>query len=271
MIGEKVSDTPGGEVRVLQVGSIGRHGGFNGDRAAMLAVNTNTGRVSPSAVAQVKALEKAGWPVIVIDTSDQAFEWPSWATVVQRRNIAQDWGSWATALNLFPGLYEARTLLQMNDSMIGPFYPMGGVLKWFESQDAHYVGVTDNTEIEWHLSAMLVAYCNGAISHPAYRSFWEDVRVLAHKGEHIYAHELELSRIAARNNLRARAMFTTQETGETWAPLTFGWRALLEMGLPLVKRRTIHLYPHEVREAAVAYGHNAVAMVDHALREAITL
>jgi hypothetical protein len=161
----------------------------------------------------------------------------------------------------------------MNDSMIGPFYPMGGVLRWIESQNevADYVGITDNTEHEWHLSAMFVAYLGGAIRHPAYQAFWDNVRVVRDKGDHIFQHEFELSRIAIRERLRIKAMYTCAEVGVTWAPLTFGWERLIEQGLPLVKRRSVHLYPDEVRRVAGEYGEHATHMVEHALLERVVM
>jgi len=260
------------KITVCQEGSVGKDGEFDGHKVAMFSTYMGNGKMSPSVYKQIKELEINRWPVVVIDTSPESsdFDWPEWATVIRRPNDNQDWGSWAYAIHNMPGLLRAKTLLQMNDSMVGPFYPMGGLLRLMDSDDADYVGLTDNPEIDWHLSAMFVSYCNNSIKNPVFRLFWNGIKSVETRSEHVFKHEIPLSKVAINGNLKVKPIFTYLDVDVDYAPLTFGAKKLLEIGCPLIKRRTVQWLPDKAIEYAKLYGQEAVDMVKYALDEKLT-
>jgi lipopolysaccharide biosynthesis protein len=228
------------------------------------------GRMSPSVAQTLHELEINKWPVVVIDTSPAEFDWPEWATVIRRPNTSQDWGSWATALNMMPGLWEAKTLLQMNDSLVGPLYPMGSLLRLMDADDADYIGLVDNPEISYHFSAMFVSYCNNSINKEPFKTFWKEISTVANKVDHIREHEIHLSTIAIQANLRIRALFTCEDVDVDYSPLYRAAKKLLDAGCPLLKRRLVHFNPRATQDYVIKYGQNAVVMVDYALSEKLT-
>lgn len=261
------------KVILVQEGSVSKTGQFAGHRVAMFATYMENGRMSPSVSKQIQELEANKWPVVVIDTSPAKYEfdWPKWATVLRRPNTSQDWGSWATALNMMPGLWEAKTLLQMNDSLVGPLYPMGGILRLMDADDADYVGLAENPEISYHLSAMFVSYCNNSINKEPFKSFWENISTVNHKDDHIREHEIRLSTIALEANLKLKALFTCSDVDVDISPLYRAPRKMLEVGCPLIKRRLLPLISiNSIREYVGNYGQEAVEMIDYAISEKLT-
>ena len=221
---------------LVQEGSVSRTGEFSGDKVAMFATYMENGKMSPSVTQTLHELEINKWPVVVIDTSLAEFTWPEWATVIRRPNTSQDWGSWATALNIMPGLWEAKTLLQINDSLVGPLYPMGSLLRLMDADDADYVGLVENPEISYHFSAMFVSYCNNSINKEPFKTFWKEISTVANKDDHIREHEIKLSTIAIQAGLRIRPLFTCEDVDVEFSPLYNGAKKLLDAGCPLLKR-----------------------------------
>jgi hypothetical protein len=76
--------------------------------------------------------------------------------------------------------------------------------------------------------------------------------------------------VAIKNNLKIKPLFTCADVDVDYAPLTFGARKLINTGCPLIKRRSIHLFPEEVLEYVKIYGQEAVDMVQYALDEKLT-
>jgi hypothetical protein len=253
----------------VQEGSVSKTGEFSGDKVAMFATHMENGRMSPSVIAQLSEFELNKWPVVVIDTSpaEYDFDWPKWATVIRRPNDNQDWGSWATALNIMPGLWEAKTLLQTNDSLVGPFYPLGSILRLMDADDADFVGLVDNTQISYHLSAMFVSYCNNSINKEPFKTFWKELSTVDTQPDHILQHEIKLSIVALQNNLKVKSLFTCEDADVDVTPLYAAPRKLFELGCPFMKRRMVHWNPDTVKDYVVNYGSTAVEMIDYALSE----
>lgn len=268
-----LSDLVNQETPVLvQEGSVSWLGEFVGDKVAMFATHMENGKMSPSVAKQLEELEVNRWPVVVIDTSpgNYEFTWPEWATVIRRPNNNQDWASWATALNMMPGLWEAKTLLQMNDSLVGPLYPMGSLLRLMDADDADYVGLVENPEISYHFCAMFVSYCNNSINREPFKTFWKEIETVNHKDDHVTQHEIPLTTIALEANLKIKAIFTCEDVDVDFSPLYQGARKLIDVGCPLMKRRMVHWNPDIIRNYVAQYGQGAVEMVDYALSEVLT-
>lgn len=257
---------------LVQEGSVSRTGEFAGDKVAMFATHMQNGKMSPSVIAQLREFEVNKWPVVVIDTSplEYEFNWPKWATVIRRPNDNYDFGSWATALNMMPGLWEAKTLLQINDSLVGPFYPMGGILRLIDDDDVDFIGLTDNTEISYHFSSMFIVYCNNSINKEPFKTFWEEMSTVENISDHVWQHEVPLSTVAIQANLRIKPLFSCEDADVPITPLYAAPKKLMELGCPYVKRRFVHSNSRAVQDYVVKYGQDALTMVDYALSEKLT-
>jgi lipopolysaccharide biosynthesis protein len=158
--------------------------------------------------------------------------------------------------------------LLCNDSVYGPFAPLGPLLARAEPSEADVWGMTEGRNHGPHLQSYFLLLHRRAIAHPAFAAFWRDLPYLNDKFAVVEAGELGLSRALAAAGLRLRALFPyTQaeacfraaarsdrpgeramlralDRGRALNPTHHFWRALIaDLGLPLIKRELLALNP----------------------------
>lgn len=236
----------------------------NRDRVAVVAQWSPGARQSVSLHALVSQLASRGYGVLVVSTSDaqEPLSWPGplpgGVAVVRRPNRGYDFGSWAMALRWVPDIARRSHVLLLNDSMVGPFAPLDTILAAYEASAADVWGLTSSEQFGHHLQSYLLGFRNGILADPWLRQFWAGVRDLGDKAKVIAAYELGLSRGLLREGYCLQAHVPSTlivEPGEN--PVITGWRALLDRGVPLVKRELLRApsvavdaseIPAEVRE-----------------------
>jgi hypothetical protein len=216
------------------------------DHIAVVAHWDAEGRVRRSPRTLVDALVGAGYPTILVSTAegDGTLDWfdglPPGVTVLRRPNIGYDFGSWATALEWFPVIREASSVLLMNDSLAGPFAPIDHLLDRFDRSHADVWAMTDTNQLGHHLQSYCLGFKGGCLDGAPLRRFWQEIRVEAARDDVIARYELGLSRTLRREHL------TTEAAIEGWRavdgddnPTIMGWRRLLDLGFPFVKRQVL--------------------------------
>lgn len=169
---------------------------------------------------------------------------------MMRPNVGYDFGTWAATLHRFPAIAEAEYVLQVNDSLVGPFIPLTEVIAHFEQAATPLWGLVDSTQHYPHLQSFFVGYKAGVLTHPALRHFWRDIRVEKDKWTLISRCEIGLTRLIDDVGLPYTVMYPWQQVVmHNQNPSVFGWRRLLDRGFPFVKREIITRPPEDVRDA----------------------
>ena len=128
----------------------------------------------------------------------------------------------------------------MNDSLVGPFAPIDHLLDRFHRSRADVWGMTDTEQLGHHLQSYCLGFRKGCLDHPELRAFWRGIRVEASRDDVIHRYELGLSRVLRH------AKLSTEAAIEGWRavdgddnPTLIGWRRLLDLGFPFVKRQVL--------------------------------
>ena len=216
------------------------------DRVAVVAHWDPAARVGRSPRMLTQALIQAGYLTILVSTAegDVPLDWvdgrPPGVTVLRRPNVGYDFGSWATALDRLPAIRRAPWVLLVNDSLVGPFAPIDHLLDRFHRSRADVWGMTDTEQLGHHLQSYCLGFRKGCLERPELRAFWRGIRVEASRDDVIHRYELGLSRVLRH------AKLSTEAAIEGWRavdgddnPTLIGWRRLLDLGFPFVKRQIL--------------------------------
>lgn len=211
-------------------------------RVALVAHHDPASRLSPSVRALVHGLDAESWVPVVVSTSPGVPDprgLPPSAVVITRPNLGYDFGSWASALHMLPAVREGAEVILTNDSMIGPFAPLGPLLDRVGT--AEVWAVTSSLQIAPHLQSYFLRFAPGALAHPELVRFFDGVRDLTNKVAIVRRYELGLTSAVRRAGLRSAAGFPASSLGVGTAnPTTAAWRALMGAGYPFFKRTLLH-------------------------------
>jgi lipopolysaccharide biosynthesis protein len=218
---------------------------------------------SRSVTTLVAELQRLGYRVVVCSTSSAEgpldFDATGVAlddlTVLRRPNAGYDFGSWGVAMAAREDLLDRSHVLVVNDSLVGPFAPLDEVVADFEATTADVWGMVESNQFAPHLQSFFRGFRYGVLAEPVMRQFWRDLRVIPDKFELIQAYEFGFTEFLVRHGFSATQFVHHSEVvGEGLNPTMVGWRALLEAGVPFVKRELVRnpeLVPDGHRVAAV--------------------
>ena len=202
--------------------------------------------VSRSLATLVYELEACGFFVVVVRASDDTQplvwreEYPNKAIVIRRPNVGYDFGTWATGLTLYPQLLDAPMVLLVNDSLVGPFEPLQGMLDDFRQKDCDVWGATNTTQGKPHLQSYMLGFKDGVLLDAPMKRFWSNIHILDDKTQIIQQYEIGLSRLLFSEGYVTASWFESEliaDAGQN--PSVMGWRALLDRGFPFVKRQLL--------------------------------
>lgn len=203
-------------------------------------------RLSRSLCRLVEELRAADFDVVLVSAceDERPLDWPTGrpdrVQVIRKDNIGYDFGSWSLALQMRPRIALADHVLLTNDSMVGPFRPLGPLLTQFIATQADVWGLTDSTQFGRHLQSYFLGFRHGALTAPVLTRFWAGLRIEPSKADLIQRAEVGLSRILQREGYSLKAAFPYQRIapdGEN--PTIRQWERLLDRGFPFVKREVI--------------------------------
>lgn len=217
------------------------------ERVAVLVHHGAVPRVTRSFGELVGAFRARGYGVLVVSSAEfrEPLDWgaagtPAGATVLRKPNVGYDFGSWAVGLAAYPQVREAATVVLANDSLVGPFASIDGVLDRAEATPADVWGLTETLQFARHLQSFFVAYRGGVLTDAPLDWFWRGVRHHADKQMIIHRNEIGLGRLLEREGYALDALFGAgQVVPAADNPTIAGWRTLLERGLPFVKREIV--------------------------------
>ncbi|GEN81635.1 rhamnan synthesis F family protein [Actinotalea fermentans] len=231
-----------------------------GGKAAVIAHWSRSPQVTLSVRALVGQLSAAGYAVLLSSSSPAGpLVWGdldlSRVAVLRKPNVGYDFGSWAVALDRYPDLAAADTLVLTNDSMVGPFASIAPQLDLLASSTTDVWGMTETAQFTRHIQSYFLGFRRGVLRRPALAAFWRDVRHYDDKQLVIHRGELALATLLHREGIPLGAAFPAGSVvGLADNPTIIGWRRLLEAGFPFVKREVVrspHLAPDGDRVAEV--------------------
>jgi hypothetical protein len=259
-----------------------------GTRIAIFCHFDRKGRVAEHARRYVDALRAADLSIVFVTNAGrleaEAREWllERCAWVIVRPNRGLDFAAWRDALSV-AGLPRPETelLLIANDSVYGPFVPVGQLLSRISAAEADVWGLTDSWQHRYHLQSYFLAFVGAALRSPAFASFWAEVQDLPSKTAVIRSYEVGLTQRMLDGGLRCRAVWSyvdliaalhgvevdgergddlrleTDRRNERLAarrvplnPTAELWRPLLAGGFPFVKRELLRSNRQGVADVA---------------------
>jgi lipopolysaccharide biosynthesis protein len=229
-----------------------------GPRVALLAHFSTRTLVTRSVATFVDELQQHGYRVVVASSCEAtgALVWPdrldtSQLSVIRKPNIGYDFGTWSIALQLVPAALSAERTIVANDSMAGPFVTLRPILESLDRTPADVWGLTDTQQFGSHLQSYFLAFCNGVLAERPLQRFWSEIRHETDKTEIIMRNELGLSRLLhAEGYVRVPEFSHERVVLPGLNPVIKGWRRLLDLGFPFVKREILRdpdVAPHGER------------------------
>jgi hypothetical protein len=217
------------------------------DRVAVLVQWGPDSRLSRSVHELTNSLVSHDYGVVLVSAADgpDPLKWPgdepANVTVLRRHNIGYDFGSWAVALDRYPAIAAADRVLLVNDSLAGPFAPIDHLFKMFDETGADVWGLTDSSQLgTHHLQSYCMGFRHGCLQEPALAKFWHDIYVEPSRDDIIHRYEIGLSKLLRREHFTIDAAFRhSQVVGGSDNPTIHGWRRLLDLGYPFVKRQLL--------------------------------
>lgn len=231
-----------GRVRVEHIGS----SIANYPRVAVLAHHSTSSVVSRSFRALVTSMRASGYGVLVVSSAEvrEHLDWRgldlTGVTVVRKPNVGYDFGSWAVGLDLYPQLRRRDHVVLANDSLVGPFASLGPLLDAFDNTRADVWGLTETLQFSRHLQSYFLGFRGGVLQEPALDWFWRGVRHHDDKNQVIHRNEIGFGQLLAREGYAVDAAFPAgQVVAPGDNPTIAGWKALLDRGMPFVKREIV--------------------------------
>lgn len=192
-------------------------------KAAIIAQYTPGITATKSLFPLVRSLQNLGYSVVVVSSRDdsvgpgeeghleeksfQEIRWvdvdvvcnrPKDVVLVCRPNEGYDFGSWAAAFYLIPQLLDVDFLLQVNDSIVGPFWGLDAIVENFENSYGDIWGLVRSRQHFPHIQSYFVGYKRDVLKSAAFSAFWSSVRPQKTKRNVIDRYELGLSSILRR-------------------------------------------------------------------------
>jgi lipopolysaccharide biosynthesis protein len=219
------------------------------ERIALMAHWSPDAAQSRSATRLVAELQRLGYRVVVSSTSPAAGPLDFAAdpsvrldelSVLRRDNTGYDFGSWAVAVDACADLLTRPHVLMVNDSLVGPFAPLDDVIADFEATSADVWGMVESDQFTSHLQSFFRGFGHGVLAEPAMRRFWSDVRVVPDKFALIQQYEFGFTAHLRDHGFSATSFVHHSDVvRDGLNPTILGWRALLEAGVPFVKRELV--------------------------------
>ena len=215
-------------------------GAAAGQDIALFVTHSADGRLKPHVAHHLRALHRAGIRSILIVASDHGFE-PGPEPVLAeleglyvRANEGFDFAAWAHVLQLEPGLFAARTLILVNDSIVGPIDEAryAEMLERLRGSEADLIGATDNYERGWHIQSFFLAFKPRALSSFPLHRFLNSIVAFEDKESVINAYEIRLAPEMRTAGLRVEALFPSVDLVNA---TIFNWRELIRRGFPFIK------------------------------------
>ncbi len=216
-------------------------------RVAIVAHWSKHPGVTKSLCALIGELQQNDFGVVVASSCEAPapLEWhgpvdAAQLTVIRKPNLGYDFGSWSVALELFPDVAAADVVVLTNDSMAGPFRPLAQIIATLDATPTDVFGLTDTQQFAAHLQSYFLAFKGGALAERPLQRFFAAVGHETDKLEIIFRYELGLALLLRSDGFTIAPAFPFERVVDPGLnPVITGWRELLALGFPFVKREIL--------------------------------
>lgn len=203
--------------------------------------------------------------------------------LIERPNVGFDFLSWKEGMRAVPDAGEYDEIILVNSSVIGPFAPIDEMLAALTALPADIVGLSQNWQCGRHLQSYFLVFKKPVIRSGDLTEFLDGIRQLSDKAEVVSRYEVGLTSFFESRGYRLAALYALPERTSAffrlvlWLqnaslleprrsyysarhlkdevqtnPVHYCWRAILESGIPYVKKELLRSNPLFVRTKAIA-------------------
>lgn len=201
-----------GKARTLRI-EAGKPMHRTATKIALYVHYSATGQISRMVLDQLAFVEQAGFAIVFISMAQHIPE-EDWQTVhqrcalvVQRSNFGRDFGAWHDLIPEVRRRWPAPDeLMLVNDSVLGPIYPLAPIIEVLRSGGKGLFGLTESLQGGAHLqSYMLLARGTAAVAD--LMQFAQSLYVSHSKWLLVQMGEIKLARWMRRRGHRVAALF----------------------------------------------------------------
>ena len=223
----------------------------SGRKVALFVGYAPDGKMRPHAFHYMRQLRRADFLVYALAANDRADlvaldpgpeNCDAFAT---RENIGFDFAIWSAAIQKDLRILQASDLLLVNDSVIGPLFPMDRIFAGVNRSSAGIVGLTDSSQVKYHTQSFFLHLKNSVITSDAFVEFINGIKSYADKNTVIQEYEVNFISLMAAAGFGHEALFPSARLGFTKSqnPSVQCWRELLAVGFPFLKAELVRSNP----------------------------
>ncbi|WP_441228932.1 rhamnan synthesis F family protein [Tardiphaga sp. 20_F10_N6_6] len=136
--------------------------------------------------------------------------------IIWRFNTGYDFGAYKDGIASLGDLDDMDALLMMNDSIYGPFWPLGEMLSAIDQSKYDFWGIVDSWEQQrYHLQTFFIVFFTNALKSSAFKTFWRTLPYVNNKRWVIRNGETRLTQVLGRQHLRSGALANYWAVAET--------------------------------------------------------
>ena len=168
----------------------------------------------------MNAIREAGYSIVAVNNSNKNVERftaamrPLADAVLCRENMGRDFGAFADFMRLYGNTFSGTPFVFLNDSLIGPAFPLHGILESCAVSDAHLIALTDSYEEGYHLQSSFLYFKGDLVRDPCLMSFFATYDYPIEKSAVIREGEIGLSRFAQQNGLRLHSLISYPDAAQ---------------------------------------------------------
>lgn len=220
------------------------------NRVAFFAHFDAQDRIAPYVEASLRGLAEVCPRIVFVSTAklsetELAKVQPLVEQTLLKENVGLDFAMWQHAFDRCD-LASCDELVLVNSSVVGPVFPLAPILQQMSQDSCDFWGMTDNTEIAWHLQSYFLVFKRRVLDSADFTTFWRSIDPHQSKQQIINSYEVGLSNYLSDRGFVGRAFAATQSwaspfkrwwmrrtqhaNATLWYPLE-----LLNAGMPFVK------------------------------------
>lgn len=228
---------------------------LDGTNLVMLACHDQRGIYGVALRHMVRNYHAAGWRVVLgfdHPVQSDAFadcppdECPD--AVLASSHDGYDFFTWRLIWESLDSLAMPARVLLSNDSVIGPLKPLDELTQLIEAHPAEVLGFVESFERLYHLQSWGIAFKGRPLRDGVLMRYLSQVNEGIDKRHLIGRMEVRLGRWAATQGYAVGSIASPiSQIDNVINPSISGWRRIIELGVPFIKREVFTLPPQQIR------------------------
>ncbi|MDD9852570.1 MAG: hypothetical protein OXU78_01270 [Deltaproteobacteria bacterium] len=224
-------------------------------RAAIFAHYDPHGQIADYVAHYVKALAEAGLGIYFVSNcrmgksgvfeSEIAKVKPWTREIIRRRNVGYDIGAYKDGVARIGNAEDLESLLFVNDSVYGPFFPLRDVIEKGRALSADFWGLTESAVGKYHVMSYFICFNQSILASRRFVKFWKRQLYPLLKSEAIICGETALTRFMHKSGFRSRVVFRYKDFIESYIE----GHGQKHLGAAVRKNRPVDQYKRYIYES----------------------